>query len=180
MTADRAIAALRAIGPAIDERERAEEQQWRDSLSELPLCPSQYCYTDKRGKAHIVTNDGARRAWTEDHDPELLMVLLRGGRADLRSQHMAAEIIRLAGSQKLPTPKATKAYRTSRDQAIAELVHELRQVGMPAGKAQREAAAAFRVSDDLVKATCDRPDLRQHVVMAEFERKLRRRNRPVG
>jgi hypothetical protein len=180
MTVERALAALRALGPTIEERERAEEQQWRESLREWPNLPGWYSYTVKRDDFRMVSNESARRAWTDCNDPEPLMVLLRGGRADLRSQHMAAEIILYAASRKLPTPKATKAYRTRRDQAIAELVHGLRKAGMTAGRAQHEAAKAFRVSDDHVKATCARPDLRDHVVLAEFERKLKRRGPTAG
>ena len=176
----RTLDALKALGPSLREREEAEERDWRNSLYEYSNIPGWYSYKTKPNESRMVSNASAREAWRDDNDPETLIDLLMFGREDLRSQHMTAEIIHLAGTRKLPTPKATPEFRGRRDRAIVELVHGLRRDGYSAGQAEREAASAFGVSVDLVKATWTRQDIRNDVEQAEAERQVRREPTAMG
>ncbi len=166
------IAALRTIEIPVAERQAAEEQQWREACPEVADWPGMF-WVD----GEMISNEGARASWAERNDPTQLMALLQAGRADSRSQRVAAEIIAQAAAKPLPQRRDNIARR---DRWIAMSVYELRESGVPAGDAHTMAATAFGLSVETVRKVAARADLVEWAVLTAFEWEVRRRQPPVG
>jgi hypothetical protein len=128
---------LRAAGARAARRRREEEQAWRDECQEFRL-PG-YCTKDGR----IFSNETARQSWAEEFDHGPLLALLESGKADLRSQRLAAALIRQAADKPLPKRHEN---RDGRDRDIALWVMQLERQGVATGEAYALVARARGVS----------------------------------
>src|SRR5207344_1175185 len=103
-------------------------------------------------------NGSAREAWAECYDPKLLLNLLKAGRADIRSQRLAATIIVQAADKRLPQPRIDIKWR---NRWVALELYRWRERGHPPGKAQAAVAEIFRLSVETVRKIDARADLRR-------------------
>jgi hypothetical protein len=131
-------------------RRREEEQAWRDECRECG--PAGWFIKGTR----MFSNETARLSWEEEHDPEPLLALLDAGKADLRTQRLAAALIKQAAEKPLPRRHTD---REARDRCIALCVMQLERKGLATGEAYALVARArgLSVGVETIRKAARRP-----------------------
>jgi hypothetical protein len=146
-------------------RRSAEEQAWASALRPVAGMPGYF-----QGNGRIFSNDDARGTWEREHDPADLLALLDAGKADLRTQRLAAELIRAAAPKALPKRHADREYR---DGVIARCVVDLLDRGIRVGKARALVAETFGLNDETVRAIMKRPGSKEAARLMRSEEQAR-------
>jgi hypothetical protein len=167
---ERVINALRDL-PSLEERQRREEEGWASQHHKVL-----YRLGWHRPDGYTLGNARAREAWESEHNPDDLLTLLTGGKADFASQRLAADIIRQAATKPLPKPKVDRVWR---DRTIAECVYYAREAGQAAGDAYSEIADIFGLSAEHVRKVALHKDLMGWAEMAILQRRIEAKARHV-
>jgi hypothetical protein len=151
----------------------AATEQW----VELPKLPGYW-----RVGTKIISNDGAQLKWEKEHNPDLLLMLLKAGKADQGSQRLAAEIISAAATRALPKCKINREFR---DLLIAESLIYYAQWGIRPGQAQSLIAEDCSVSEAHVRKVAGNKELMKRGKASLLDERLwsawhKANNRSVG
>lgn len=150
------------------EREAREEQEWADKNFTLVRMLGR---VDGYQNVNII----ARNHWERLHNADILLALLSGGKADRASQRLAADIIQMTKTKRLPKRQTDRAER---DRVIAGLMCDARADGETAGDTYVMIASIFGLSTEHVRKVALNKDLMKKVAEDLFvERAIARSRR---